>query len=315
MDHCKEIRQLIWLAIYNEIKPEEQAILDKHIKNCPECQIYFKESNHLVQLVNQKIQLKPTAELIEQSRDELHHRLMLATQPKYKPTLLSRLGNFLTLELNPTLRLATTVSVLIVGLLLGRFLSFKSITDKSFQSADFTENYMTGVESVQFDPETKHVSLVFNTVETKAIHGDLDRPDIQHLLAKTLMTDQRPNIRLKTVNALTNTKSFDEQVLDALIHVLHEDQNPGIRLKAIKVLKRIPISESVKEMMTRVFVRVLLKEQNSAIRIEAIDGLSKLENNSVAPVVYDAAKDDSSEYVRNKAAKMLERLENPSIPE
>ena len=81
------------------------------------------------------------------------------------------------------------------------------------------------------------------------------------------------------------------------------------------MLTSIPITSSVKEILAKVLVRVFLNDSNSAIRIEAFKGLSKIDNGSVAPVIFNAAKNDSSEYIRSKANQILDRTENPVVPE
>jgi len=147
------------------------------------------------------------------------------------------------------------------------------------------------------------------------IQGDVEKPEIQELLAQTLLNEDRPNIRLKTVRALQNTHKIDDNVISALSEVIDKEENPGIRLKAVKLLTSIPITSSIKDVLTQVLVRVFLNDSNSAIRIEAFEGLSKVDNGSVTPVIFSAAKNDSSEYIRTKAKKILERTENPALPE
>ena len=182
------------------------------------------------------------------------------------------------------------------------------------QFSSLSETNITGVESIDYDPETRQVFMKLNTMKQLTVQGDMERPEIKQLLAQTLISEKRPNIRLKTVGALALSKSYDNQVINALSKVLEKDENPGIRLKAIRLLTKMPINTSIKNIVTKVLVNVLLKETNSAIRNEAIDGLNKLRNGSVDPIIYNAAKNDSSEYVRSQAAIMLQRTQNPDVP-
>jgi len=216
------------------------------------------------------------------------------------------------------LRLATATALLIIGVFLGNFI-FKSngsgLEFNQRQIAELEKGNISNIESIQYDPSTRQVSIKLNTINDMMIQGDVEKPEIQELLAQTLLNEDRPNIRLKTVRALQNTHKIDDNVISALSEVIDKEENPGIRLKAVKLLTSIPITSSIKDVLTQVLVRVFLNDSNSAIRIEAFEGLSKVDNGSVTPVIFSAAKNDSSEYIRTKAKKILERTENPALPE
>ena len=316
MKQCKKYRQWIWLAVYDELKEREKKLLDEHIKACADCLLDFEEAKQTKNLLDKKIQLKPTASLMEESRTELHQRLLLATELRYKTKLIKKIWGFISLDFSPALRFSTALAMLLIGILIGKWMFINKVSEKDFneqQSSLLSNLNIAGVESINYDPMTHQVSMKLNTMKQLTIQGDMDTPEIKHLLAQTLMSE-RPNIRLKTVGALSMTKSFDQQVIKALIEVLENDENPGIRLKTIKLLTTIPFNASIKNLITKVLIRVLLKEDNSAIRNEAIDGLDKLKNGSIEPIIYNAARNDSSEYVRSKAALILQRTENPEIP-
>jgi len=316
MKQCKKYQQWIWLNVYDELNEVEKKLLDEHIQVCAECLLDFEEAKQTKALLDKKIQRQPTALLLKENRAELHQRLLLATQPKLKSAWIKKIWQFVSLDFSPTLRFSTALAMLLIGILIGNMFVSK-ITQKDFsdQALPFLPNLnVTGVESINYDQETNQVSMKLHTMKQLTIQGDMDSPEIKHLLANSLLNEERPNIRLKTVAALSMTKSFDQQVVKALIEVLENDENPGIRLKAIKLLTTIPFNTSIKNLITKVLIRVLLKEKNSAIRNEAIDGLTKLKNGSVEPFIYNAARNDSSEYVRSKAALILQRTENPGIP-
>ena len=318
MKQCKKYRQWIWPAVYDELKEREKKLLDEHIEGCADCLLDFEEAKQTKNLLDKKIQLKPTASLMEESRTELHQRLLLATQPGYKTKWIKKMWQFISLDFSPALRFSTVLAMLLIGILIGKWMFINKVSEKDFNEQQFSllsNLNIAGVESINYDPMTHQVSMKLNTMKQLTIQGDMDTPEIKHLLAQTLMTEERPNIRLKTVGALSMTKSFDQQVIKALIEVLENDENPGIRLKAIKLLTTIPFNGSIKNLITKVLIRVLLKEDNSAIRNEAIDGLNKFKNGSIEPIIYNAARNNSSEYVRSKAALILQRIENPEVPE
>ena len=84
MKQKKRYQQWIWLDLYGELPPEQKKLLDKHLKTCPECQLDYEEAQQTLQLLDKKNQIRPTKEMLKQSRSELYQRLLLATQPKLK---------------------------------------------------------------------------------------------------------------------------------------------------------------------------------------------------------------------------------------
>jgi len=318
MEQCKQFRQFIWLAVYDELSTDQKKNLEKHIGNCSECQLDYEEAQKIVKLLDQKIQLEPTDLQLETSRAELHQRLLLFTQPNFRKKWMAKLWRIISLDFAPALRFATTAVLLIIGIILGRiFFNQDKLTLETYQKplSDLVESNISNIESIQYNPATRQVSIKLSTINDVTIQGGVEKPEIQRVLAQALMTDERPNIRLKTVRTLQNTNALDEKVIYVLREVIDKEENPGIRLKAVKLLTSIPITRSIKEILTKVLVRVLLNDSNSAIRIEAFKGLSKIDNGSVAPAIFNAAKNDSSEYIRSKAKQILERTENPNIPE
>ena len=318
MEKCQQFRQWIWLTVYNELPVDQQKILEEHIKECPECQLDYEEAMKTINLFDQKVQLEPTDVQLKTNRAELHQRLLLITQPGFQKKWLEKLWQIISLDFAPALRFATAAAILIIGIFLGKIF-FSQDTSKlasvQLPSPGLFESNISNIESIQYDPITRQVSITMNTVNDVTIQGDLEKPEIQQMLTQALITDERPNVRLKTVRALQNMKILDEKIIYALRDVVDREENPGIRLKAVKLLTSIPITSSVKEILIKVLVRVFLNDSNSAIRIEAFKGLSKIENGSIAPVIFNAAKNDSSEYIRSKAKQILDRTENPVVPE
>jgi len=318
MEKCKQFRRWILLAGYDELPANQKNMLEKHIKNCSECQLDYEEAEKAMRMLDQKIQLEPTVVQLETNRAELHQRLLFLTQPRFQKTWTTKLWQIVSLDFAPVLRFATAAALLIIGIFLGN-LFFRS-SDSGFefdqqQLSGLDEAKISNIESIQYDPLTRQVSITLSTVNDMTIQGNVEKAEIQQLLAQTLMTEDRPNIRLKTVRALQHTKSLNENVIHALSELIDKEKNPGIRLKAVKLLTSIPITSSVKNTLSRVLIRVLLNDSNSAIRIEAFKGLSKIDNGSVAPVILSAVKNDSSEYIQTKAKQILERTENPALPE
>jgi hypothetical protein len=316
MKNCKQFRSWIWLAGYDELPAEQRKLLEEHLKTCSECQLDVEEAMSAKKLMDQKIQFAPTEFQLESSRAELHQRLLLLTQARYHKDWKAKLWQIVSLDFTPALRFATAVALLVIGLFAGKmiFTAEKRGLELSQQqlSEALTSN-VSNIESIEYNPATRQVSIKMNTLNDVTIQGDVEKPEIQQLLAQSLVGEERPDMKLKTVRALGNTRTLDVKTLSSLSELIDKEENAGIRLKAVRLLTSIPITSAVKDILTQVLVRVLLNDSNSAIRIEAFKGLSKIGNGSATPVIFNAARNDSSEYIRTKAKQMLERTENPNF--
>ena len=317
MRECKKIKELIWLFIYNEITQQEKEELEKHLLECAECQLDFEESNKAYHQFDYKLRMAPTEFQIEKSRAELHQHLIFYKQNKLKYRWIDKIWNIVSLEFMPSVRFAAVVLVFIIGLFAGKYIYGDKLILKNnvpFSISDLNENQISQIESINFNPETQQIALELNYNKGISVQGNLDKPEIQRILAKTLINDDRPNMRLKTVRALTKTKTLNEQLLDALIILIYKDENPGIRLKAMKILTSLSATGALSDLLAKVYVKVLLIEKNSAIRIEAFNGLNKITNMSSSTELISAVKEDTSEYIRTKASQILQRVEEPEIP-
>jgi hypothetical protein len=317
METCKQYKEWIWLNIYKELSSDQQKKLTAHIEKCPDCQLDLKEAKQIVNMLHQKIQIEPTDLQLQNDRNELHQRLLTLKNPQAQKNWASKLWQILSLDLQPPWRLATATALFAIGLLLGKlfFKADASALKLDQQLSQLIESNISNIESIRYDSESKQVSITLNTLNDVTIKGDVEKPEIQRLLAQALIAEDRPNMRLKTVRALEKTTAIDGSLLNTLSDVISKEDNPGIRLRAIKLLTSIPITPSIKEILAQILTRVLLTDSNSAIRIEAFKGLSQMKNGSVSPIIFNAAKNDSSDYIRSRARQILERTENPTFPE
>ena len=81
------------------------------------------------------------------------------------------------------------------------------------------------------------------------------------------------------------------------MYTLENDKNPGIRLKAIKLLKRLPMNESVKNIL----IQTLFHDSNTGVQVEAADALHDLEDPDVIPLLEKNAQEN--EYTKSLLAK------------
>lgn len=312
---CNKFKEMIWLEIYGELSDENHVLLENHLASCIDCKLEYEETMNAKQILDKKVQLEPHENLVKEMRNELHQRLVLMKKPQLKSTWTGRLWQIASLDFPPAIRMGTAFALLVLGLLIGRQFIPRLEQDTTF-SSQATESYdsrLAGMETIEYNPKTNNVELTFRKMEDVTVEGNLNEPAIQKLMANALVSDERPNIRLRTVKALENSQSFGKEILDALVEIIEQDDNPGIRLRALKVLTAVPITPEIKRLITKVMVKVILSDPNSAMRIEAFKRLNKVDDHVINTDLYNAVKSDSSEYIRTQSSRILDRTENPQF--
>ncbi|MDZ7341366.1 MAG: hypothetical protein ONB27_08410 [candidate division KSB1 bacterium] len=313
MKNCKHFRQQLIVATYHELSAEDLALLQQHLAQCQACQTEAAELGAIMNLLQLKVQLEPTDRQLEANRSELHRRLLLKKQRSSSARFWTRVWQLVSLDFAPSIRFAAALGLLVIGIFLGRTF-LPSNTAYSSQLMELAESNLAQVQAIEYNQQTRQVSIQFNAINHVTIEGDLDRSEIQRLLAQVLVYEQRPNIRLKTVRALELIRHFDRETVIALSRLVDREENPGIRLRAMKLLAAMPLTSDVKDMLITLFSRALIKENNSAIRIEAFEGLARLNDPSVRPLILNVAKKDTNEYIQTRAKQVLARAENSAVP-
>lgn len=313
MKNCKYFRQQLIVATYQELATEEQELLHQHLAQCPACRAEAAALTTMMNRLRQKLQLEPTDQQLDANRAELHRRLVLAKEQSHSGQLLAKIWQLVSLDFAPTLRLATALGMLAIGLFLGRIFFAQARTTAQSQLIELAESNLSHIEAIEYDPQTRQVAIQLSAINQVTIEGDLEEAEIQRLLAQVLVYDERPNIRLKTVRALERIRHFDREMVTALSNLVDKEENPGIRLRAMKLLIAMPLNLEMKDMLLALFSRVLLKDTNSAIRIAAFEGLVRVDDAAARPLIMNVAKKDTSEYIQLRAKHVLARIENPEI--
>ena len=315
MKNCKQYKKWIWLDFYNELTADQTRELKQHLKECADCMLEFQEAEKTFNLLKQKIEVLPTEREMQENRSELHERLMLAKRARLRKEGLTKfwlwLRDLVSLEFAPRYRFVTAVALLFIGIVAGRYL-FNGSRDIGINENALANKNIAAVDYVKYNPANGKVSVQLKVLDDAVIEGDVDDPKIQSLLVQSLANSKMPNIRLRSVDALGSADRLMQPAQTALISALQQDENPGIRLKAAKILNSLPVNEEVRDLLINTMIKVLQSEPNSAVRNEAIDGLSRMGDDGLRALIYEAANVDSNEYLQYKTSHLnrtkLERV-------
>ncbi|MEE4310871.1 MAG: HEAT repeat domain-containing protein [candidate division KSB1 bacterium] len=304
MKRCDQYIEWIWLSLYDELDAESSKQLKQHLQSCERCTAELAEARQVFGTLDKREKSIVSPEELAQSRERLHRSLL---QLQRKGSVLSdavrKFGQWFSWNDRTVLRYAAAAAILLIGVFIGRQTYGPAQTSQAALLSG-----MTDINYVHYEPDSKQLIIGYNSIVEEKIRGDATQPEIQRMMAYALMHEERPNVRLKTVSALSALEELDINLIRTLIDVMQSDENPGVRLKAVKVLNAIPISSDLKNMLIDVFTKVVLKEENSAIRNEAINGLSRIGNSDIVPFLYSVAENDTSDYARFKASQHLKKV-------
>lgn len=310
MEHTK-FKEMIQLALLDELNDEEMKNLHDHLIECGECQSEYDSLNEYYNLLHQKISFEIDDETLSEARRQFHNSFNYELS---KQTIIEKSANSLRklfwLYKGPAF--AGTFS-LCIGLLLGYIFFGSGSSGINSITGGGNNGANTLITNVQFSNQNAgngNVEFTFDAVKQVKMKGSLNDPAIQKILAEALINEKNPGVRIETANVLAthiSTKSKpDPKVKSALITALKSDANPRVRLEALKALLNYPYDGEINEAL----LYALQHDNNSGLRVAAINGLAAIKSNGqIDPqtlnVLNDKVKNDNNEYVRIRAASLI----------
>jgi hypothetical protein len=314
MNH-EQYKEWIILEYYGELEETYKQELENHLTNCDECRVEKEETIKLFGKISETSFFQPNEEIINEMRKEISKNIR-----KVKPSasLLSGLKTFIGNYILPQPKYAFSLSaILVIGLITGYLLfSPQKNISTNFHTASFTNtDYQTAepqINNLKFiskDAASGEVEISFDEVMTIQFKGSINDVKIQKVLAQSLLTEENPGTRLKTVDAMgsNQSKTMDNTTKIALIKALKTDENQGVRKEALRVLRKIPFDDEIKE----AYLYVLNNDKNSAMRILAINNLGdakemeKLKDYNTQNILKYKMENDDNDYIRMRAKTIL----------
>lgn len=315
MQGCHRYRPLLVHYHYDELDPVMRAEIETHLKLCPACRQALEQLVQLEHQIPRKPLIEPDAEVLKGLRKVVS--LKLARQNRQTSQSWSL---FTFIKPMPAFQVGFSLLLLAFGFLIGRQwpghtqpqgLSLQDLllTGQTIRSEDkIIAPYMANVEKLAINPQDGTIEITYNTINDIRVKGTPQDPTVQQVLQYAILDDSSPSNRLNAIKAVNyiaeQEQNITPELATGLEQLLQTEENPGIRLMAVKALKQLPLTDSLKEL----FVRILLHDDYAPMRMEAIDALSQVPLDKSSESVLQAAKQDTSTYISNRAEKLLETL-------
>ena len=304
---CEWVRENIVLQVYGELADDARHELEQHVVRCADCAAELKAEQEFHALLSQTPALEPTPNLLAASRMGLQEGLETVEQGHFWHKLAFDPANWLRqVRFSPALASA----ILILGFAGGIGAAYRVIQRPTTDGGRIvgppaSEAAITGIQSITEDPNTKQISIKYNTVSTQETQGSLNDQRIQQLLLYAARNNYNSGVRMDSVDVLTR-KPNDIQIRELLIDRLQNDSNPGVRLKVMDALGGFVKDD------TRVrdaVLSALVNDTNAGVRTEAMRLIEPVKaDGSVRGVLMTLAAKDSSQYIRSQARTMLAQL-------
>jgi len=297
----RDFEKIATLYLYDELNAKEKQEFEAHIRFNAASSRQFEEMQSLNQLLDHKLTAAPSDVLLDKLRLEL--RQWLRNEQK------SLFTNWLTelFSRRRSIQIAVVAVALMIGLFIGRFSTTPGAVGLKKQFAEQSEldENISNIDHVKYEPKTGLVTVHYQTIQDKAVIGDMNNPHVRNLLTHAIRTEPSPGRRLSAIKATQGQTFADSNLEAALIFVMRTDSVDGVRLKAAKSLLQLPTNPDIQT----AFINVLLKDKNPAMRIAAIDALEKSARQEVVDVFQTAIYADKNDFVRLKAARAIEKRE------
>lgn len=312
MEHRK-FEEMVILYSGNELKKEERNEFERHMLGCNSCKNELEQLTKFHELIKNNLAEELDEDALFESRQALLAEIRNLNRKKFQ---LKNIWDYLTTPSSGSLKLAYSLASAAILFMAGYFLFYKG-SDIALQPdkelAQMTSN-ITNLQFINSDVEKGEVEISYDQITPVKLKGNVNDADIQKVLAQSLIDNENPGVRLKTVNAILSEKNITTSgvLKDALIKALLHDNNPGVRKEAMNALCKLQFDEQISDAL----INVLQNDKNSGLRIQAINCLDKLSDlqKIIDPSTIKALKkkmeEDENSYIKLRAKAILTKLES-----
>ena len=316
-----EFAENVLLSLYGELDEAQEEVLTRVLKENPGFIDEYRDLVRIHSLAGQS-NLEVTDEMRAEAEIRLNRALAVDSDSRQvhgdkkvfiRPSLSSRIINWL--EPASLSTWAKCTAGVAAGLVMGLFV-FNNYSSPVFNSVPDLASLDAGISisNVRFVPQEgdgKTVELSFSATRQYSFTDSIDNPEVQRLLAYSLIRESNPGVRIQTVGMLNENSGLSSQdIRNALLTAVATDDNPVVRGQALAALRKYPADKQVQNTL----INVLRFDNNSKMRMEAINMLSEsvTRGNPVSPENIDALekqeKVEGNLYLKNQLSNILEKV-------
>jgi hypothetical protein len=270
---CKDYREQFTALLTESLSEADRLELVSHLESCAGCREEQEEVKKIWQLMGEIEQPEPSRAMQANFQAMLaeYKKETLAKKPSFGEWIISRLREFLSLQVQP--RLAYSLMLLAIGLIGGYYLHRPETSAMAYNQ--------------QIDSLASQVS------------------EMKQVMMLSLLQDPSASQRIRAVSYTEEISNVDMKVIGALLTTLNEDPNVNVRLATLEVLTRLAGEPKVREGLVR-----SINQQDSPIMQTAIaDVMVKLQEKSAVDSLQKLLnKKNLNKMVKTKIEKSIQIL-------
>ena len=309
----KNIEEKFLLYLYSEMTAEEQHEIENKINTSKEYRDEYERLKKFHSFITTQTQAEVSEKVLNDARRQL--RVTLAEERSKKSlsviitSTIDRIRNLVSPQFAYALG---TVAALAIGIFIGSTFSRSShvASQSALQSESAEQSRIANVQIIENGTANGEVELSYESVTPVRVRGNVNDAQIQKILAYTLLNENNPGVRLRTVSTMETqleTKHATEPAIkSALIQALKKDDNPGVRREALRVLQQFSFDTEIQDAV----LYTLLHDTNSGIRVVAINVLANAKLNGAS---FDANVKQTLKHIQEKEKNNYVRIRTASF--
>ncbi len=267
---CNEVQSLLVEYLDNALDADTRKEVDRHLLTCERCSADLAELKILLQAMADAKPALPGPALRENFQGMLQSELNrlaagknINEEPRKKAIVLK--------WSSPLLKVAASVAILILGILIGSKIKFGRDNDSIAQITDLRKEVKEMKEALMF----------------------------------TMLDEESASQRIKAVSYAEEITNPNQKVINALTSTLNYDKNVNVRLAAVYSLARFSDDQAVRDSM----VASLSRQTEPIIQIVLINILAeKRETKAIKPIQEIISNQKTMKEVKDIARKGLRLL-------
>lgn len=323
-------KERLHLFLAGELGIEESRLLQTHLNQCGECRAESEELQRVVARLQEYRAGHASDELLSEVRQSLHEAIR---GEALTDAVISRLGRspvdgrvsrraratsgFAFGRLGGFRPAVFGASALAAGVFIG-YLAFGQDSVKQPDApvvpdvaGEIGGPDIANVRFVDWGSRDGNVEIEYDVVRPVRLRAAVDDDRIQRVLARALLSDENPGVRLRAVGALSpGAPAHRPEVKLAIIDAVKTDPNAGVRREGLYVLEGMPFDGDVEATC----LYVLEHDDNPGMRVASLNLLSgaRLSGHDIGPKVYEYLSDtrENDPWVRAQSAVFFEEVKD-----
>ena len=266
---CDNDKELITRYINNEMTDDERNVFEGHLVQCAECSEELEASRQIWNLMEEMPAPKPSADMSVRFQSMLdEYKGSLVEKKSLFVNLLNHLKQLWIVQ--PRMQLAYSMVLVVIGLGFGYLFSHR------------------GIEG------NKEIAVLSSQVH-----------EMKEMMMLSLLENPSASERIKGVSFTSEIKSTNKEVVDALFSTLNNDPNVNVRLVTLEALTNLAGDPAVREGL----VQSIMQQDSPLVQSALADAMLKLqEKRSVKSFRKLLEQKGLDTTIRTKIEKTINRL-------